>query len=673
MKIQKQIDVRLMKKVQTSSLRVVQFDTGVQLVFNVLDFELPSETTATFYARKKSGKFVYQENGITVNANTVTVDLENQALTEHGEVHYQLRFLNGSDTISTFYGSMFVDPSLADADAEESKTVVAAFNALTLEKIAEIEAATDEFIAQAQAKIADKGVKVLATIPADYTETSRMADSATRTKADAIICSAEGDVVAIKDASDDPLRGLKLFGKSTQDGTPVPETPVDIVSIESPVIGLYGKNLIGSYVDGSKVQNGVTFTVNSDGSITIDGTATEAALFNMVTLYETNTVIRPGAEYIISGATSVAAIQIYEWHGSWVSRASTSSEKAFTLSDDAQGVLIRYVINPNQTADNLTVYPMLRLVSDADSTYEQGKTAQTIELPYTLCGIPVESGGNYTDANGQQWLCDEVDLERGVYVQRIGTKVFDGSDDEIWYFESLVLDKTVMFRIQISDSVNVGNVVGKDFVCTHFKVLNMYNADIVGTQHTMQQFYFRLPKTALNTADLAGFRTLLSGSPMTVTYAIANPVETALTAEEIEAFKAICTNYPNTTVLNDAGAWMEVKYNADAKTYIENKISNVIRNIVVAGQNAARLGVVNLRASAWMGSGNLYSQVVTIDGITEFSQVNLTPTVEQMAIFYEKDITFVTENDNGVVTVYVIGQKPQNDYTIQASIVEVII
>ena len=88
------------------------------------------------------------------------------------------------------------------------------------------------------------------------------------------------------------------------------------------------------------------------------------------------------------------------------------------------------------------------------------------------------------------------------------------------------------------------------------------------------------------------------------------------------------------------------------------------------GANAVRLGSVTLLASAWAGSDNLYSQVVTIDGATERSQVNLTPSVEQMATFYEKDITFITENDGGVVTVYVIGQKPQNDYTIQASLVE---
>lgn len=80
---------------------------------------------------------------------------------------------------------------------------------------------------------------------------------------------------------------------------------------------------------------------------------------------------------------------------------------------------------------------------------------------------------------------------------------------------------------------------------------------------------------------------------------------------------------------------------------------------------------ITLPSNAWVGESSPYSQVVLLDGITENSQVNLTPTVEQMAIFYDKDITFHTENDGGIVTVYVIGQKPENDYTIPADIVEV--
>lgn len=85
----------------------------------------------------------------------------------------------------------------------------------------------------------------------------------------------------------------------------------------------------------------------------------------------------------------------------------------------------------------------------------------------------------------------------------------------------------------------------------------------------------------------------------------------------------------------------------------------------------ARIGEVSLLASAWVGSGNLYHQVVSVDGVTANSQVDLTPDVEQLAVFYEKDLTFVTENENGVVTVYAIGQKPTNDYIVQVTITEV--
>lgn len=80
---------------------------------------------------------------------------------------------------------------------------------------------------------------------------------------------------------------------------------------------------------------------------------------------------------------------------------------------------------------------------------------------------------------------------------------------------------------------------------------------------------------------------------------------------------------------------------------------------------------VSLPASAWEGSDRLWHQVVTIEGTTECSQVDLTPSAEQLAIFHEKDIAFTTENEDGIVTVFAIGDKPSNDYTIQATITEV--
>lgn len=100
-------------------------------------------------------------------------------------------------------------------------------------------------------------------------------------------------------------------------------------------------------------------------------------------------------------------------------------------------------------------------------------------------------------------------------------------------------------------------------------------------------------------------------------------------------------------------------------------VDEVLRYVGIA-QPTARLGEVTLLASAWTGEGNLYSQVVSVDGVTKNSQVDLTPDVEQLTVFYDKDLTFVTENDGGIVTVYAIGQKPMNDYTIQITITEVL-
>ena len=104
---------------------------------------------------------------------------------------------------------------------------------------------------------------------------------------------------------------------------------------------------------------------------------------------------------------------------------------------------------------------------------------------------------------------------------------------------------------------------------------------------------------------------------------------------------------------------------------IAQAVADYMEKNNISGGSTSRIGTVSLSASKWVGNTNPYSQVVTIEGVTENSQVDLTPSVEQLVVFYEKDLTFVTENDGGVVTVYAIGQKPTNDYTIQVTITEV--
>ena len=84
-----------------------------------------------------------------------------------------------------------------------------------------------------------------------------------------------------------------------------------------------------------------------------------------------------------------------------------------------------------------------------------------------------------------------------------------------------------------------------------------------------------------------------------------------------------------------------------------------------------RLATLTLPASGWVGSGSLWAQTAAPEGVTETSQVNLLPSLSQLAGFRDSGLSFLTENDGGTVTVYALGQKPEEDITIHASIAEV--
>lgn len=130
-----------------------------------------------------------------------------------------------------------------------------------------------------------------------------------------------------------------------------------------------------------------------------------------------------------------------------------------------------------------------------------------------------------------------------------------------------------------------------------------------------------------------------------------------LTKEELE-LRLACHFSRMKKLVTDYILYLEKKYGSKDET-----VDDV--------SSTTRIASIDISSAGWQGTGNLYSQVVTIDGVTEFSKVDINPSVEQLAIFHEKDIAFVTENEDGVVTVYCIGQKPADDYTVQVSITEV--
>ena len=159
MKAIKEIPIYIAQKHNVKQIDVVQFDTGIQLVFIVHDFTIPSGSSATLYVQKPSGEFVFQNDGITITGNKITVNLENQAITEHGKIPYQVSITSGSDVVTTFTGLIMVEKSMKDAGATESKTVIKAFDEAVSDHVAEFQTKAEQIV---QACIA--------TIPADYTD-----------------------------------------------------------------------------------------------------------------------------------------------------------------------------------------------------------------------------------------------------------------------------------------------------------------------------------------------------------------------------------------------------------------------------------------------------------------------------------------------------------------------
>ena len=101
---------------------------------------------------------------------------------------------------------------------------------------------------------------------------------------------------------------------------------------------------------------------------------------------------------------------------------------------------------------------------------------------------------------------------------------------------------------------------------------------------------------------------------------------------------------------------------------IEERLSILERN-----QSTEIVSSVTLLAANWVGDASPYTQIVNINGVTPYSKIDIQPSIEQLAIFHEKEITLVAENEDGVVTISCVGQKPIHDYTIQVTMTEVIV
>lgn len=82
---------------------------------------------------------------------------------------------------------------------------------------------------------------------------------------------------------------------------------------------------------------------------------------------------------------------------------------------------------------------------------------------------------------------------------------------------------------------------------------------------------------------------------------------------------------------------------------------------------------MELPASGWKGAVSPFFQTVDLDGLTLRSKVDILPNHCQLEAFRSQELAFTAENNSGILTVYAIGQKPEEDLTFLTTITEVVV
>lgn len=372
--------------------------------------------------------------------------------------------------------------------------------------------------------------------------------SAVKARQNILVGTETGNPIAVDDAFSAPLCGLTVYGKSTQDGTPSPDSPVPIVSAGddgSVAVKVTGANVLeGTAPGGRASQFGVTYTVNENG-VLVTGTATSDSSFY---LHKDKTSrLTHGTYYLTTKGLSASAVLNFFYVGKITSDVQNQQ---VVLTKDVEYSLILQ-LQKGVTANTTVQVSLTRNTITAYSPYRE--QLLTLSTPNGLPGIPVTSGGNYTDQSGQQWICDEVDLERGVRVQRVYKVDVDGENAK--FVQAGDYANLVPRGIPIA----LYNQGQKIYATSTFTNLSWFYNTVNG------QFLYLI---AANLSDQlnASCKKQLGK----VYYALATPIETPLTPDEIAAYKALSTYGPDTVVQAGDGAGIKLDYQRDVNLVVKN-------------------------------------------------------------------------------------------------------
>ncbi len=284
-----------------------------------------------------------------------------------------------------------------------------------------------------------------------------------------------------------------------------------------------------------------------------------------------NRKLEAGKDYIITfninviqNPFSVSTVFVL-FNGIEANRAEVIGDKV-TVKTSCKEYRERQYVEVRNCGMSLEISNFMITEKDENTIYEPYYEPQTISIntPTGFPAIPVDTDGNYTDANGQQWIADYVDLKRGKYVQNICDLPLKDINLK-WYTWGVNAnaDNGTGFYVFTTEYARVGNTKVLATICRYNIGAwggreNGCSASADNSYITVSLHTSDLDDASDNTKAIASFKKIVKQTDAHVLYVRAEPIERDLTPEEIQAYKNLVTYAGTTIVENDAECYMEV-------------------------------------------------------------------------------------------------------------------
>jgi len=320
--------------------------------------------------------------------------------------------------------------------------------------------------------------------------------------------------------------------------------------LEYSLSSLQTLNANGTWDGNVYTYNGITYTVNDDLTVTVDGTASGASFLYISTDLVS---LKKGEEYKLNGSPTGGgyykhALRIYSGT-SYISQ--TGNDYTFVYEEQTA---VRINMYSGATADNLLFKPMIRLSSEEDSTYEK---YQSDEILFVLNQPPRSLPNGVRDIAyiKNNMLC--VD-------RYVGSTIFNGS--ETWGTHA---DTYYTIRKTLIENANLAAYT-TNFLCNYFKAVG--NATQIGMVYSgSSNLNFNYDA---GSGGVDNFKTWLSENNMQLDYELAEPYTEVIGEIEMPStFKGI--TYITTT--DDLEPAINIEYVRDTvlSKYVEGQIDNL--------------------------------------------------------------------------------------------------